>query len=399
MTELPCWSVHLILSGGPLVAWSYTVGVWGMYAAAHEFSWGSRLPQVLGRTSWLVASIASSIGLCQSEKQSLLAILPLSFVFVGGSAVLCHRTRMHDVVGIDKAPFYGSRHLEHKVVLCTGANSGIGKETTAQLASMGATVYLLCRSPSRAQQAVDLILKHHSQTILPSQLKIVALDLGDLSSIRNSLQGNLRDIKVDILVNNAGIMLGTKTMSKDGYELMMQANHLGHFLLTNMLLSKGALAKDARILNLTSSTHKLANSSGFDFGDMMCESQRKYTLFGQYAQSKLANILFTKELVRRHPDIQTYAVHPGIVRTNVTSSLPSWMQIADKMFAWIVATMQKRPEEGAYSTVLCAAGPLDTLPANGSYIVNCEAQAPASAAESVEDAKQLWEVSRKLVDL
>lgn len=397
MSSLPFWLTHLFLVSGPVVAWCYAVCVWVMYSLAHESTWSSKIPSLLGRTSCLVASLACSIELCQAKQSSLVTVLPLSVLFWIVSVVLCRWTRVYDVVGVAKAPFYGSKHLVHKNVLITGANSGIGKETTIQLASMGATIYLLCRSISRAQQAVDDILKQHSSSIQPSQLIIVALDLGDLSSIRAAIE-TLKDLKVHVLINNAGLMMGTKTITNDRMELMMQANHLGHFLLTRLLIERNQLAKDARILNLTSSTYKLVDK-GFDFSDMMCESTRKYTLFGQYAQTKLANILFSKELARRYPNYSVFAVHPGLVRTNVTSNMPLIMQKLNSIFAWFVASMQKKPEHGAYSNVFCAAGPIEELPPTGSYIVNCKAQTITKAADSPHDAKRLWTMSDKLVGL
>ncbi len=304
---------------------------------------------------------------------------------------------MYDVIGASEAPFFGSKHLQEKNVLITGANSGIGKETTIQLASMGATVYLLCRSTTRAQEAVDDIMQQHSFKIQPAQLKVVVMDLGDFASIRKAVD-NLKGLKIHILINNAGLMMGTKTITKDGIELMMQANHLGHFLLTRLLLERNQLATKARILNLTSSTYKLAEK-GFDFSDMMCETTRKYTLFGQYAQTKLANILFSKELALRYPNHPVFAVHPGLVRTNVTSHMPWILQMLNSMFAWFIASMQKKPEHGAYSSVLCAAGPLDQLPPSGSYIVNCKPQTLTKEADSPHDAKRLWTISDKLVGL
>eukprot|EP00934_Nitzschia_sp_Nitz4_P000175 Nitzschia sp. Nitz4//scaffold452_size12107//9473//10669//NITZ4_008999-RA/size12107-processed-gene-0.1-mRNA-1//1//CDS//3329552265//175//frame0 len=398
MPELPCWSVHLMLDSGPVVAFGYSVGVWFMYSMAHEFTWTSRVPQVLGRASWLVSSVATSIGVCNAGS-SLSLGLPLCAAFGVGSAVLCRWTRVCDVVGVPEAPYFGSRHMQHKNVLITGANSGIGKETVIQLASMGATVYLLCRSAKRAQEAVDSILNEHAQTIEPSQLKVVTMDLGDFASIRKAVDEDLKDIKVDVLINNAGLMMGSRTLSKDGHEMMMQANHFGHFLLANLIQAKHLFAKDARVINLTSSTHKLVNQTGFDFDDMMCEGSRSYSLFFQYAHSKLANILFTKQWIREFPEYAAFAVHPGLVRTNVTSNMPWLLQFLNKMFAWIVGSMQKRPSEGAYSSVLCATAPLEQLPPPGSYIVNCKAEPLSNVAESTHDAERLWQVSKELVGL
>jgi len=419
-----CWLIHVLLGTGPTVAWLYAVNVWIMYSMAHECTWGSKLHKIMGRTSLVGASFAISMGLCGRRSSSDpwvvgTTILPLTVASVVVSVMLCRWTRFYDVVGVTKAPYYGPHHLQGKNVLITGANSGIGKETCQQLAAMGATVYLACRSTSRAQEAVNDILKQqqqlrHNNSIEASQLKIVAMDLGDLQSVRDAVlrdDGPLKDVpKIDILVNNAGLMMGTRTMSKDGMELMMQANHLGHYLLTRLLLPK--LSDDARIINVTSSTYQLVQDSGFDFDDIMCSKTRKYTLFGQYAQTKLANILFTKELAKRYPHWKVYAVHPGLVRTNVTSNMPWILQTLNAMFAWFVASMQKTPPQGAYSNVWCASAPLShpatpfpsttndrPLPPSGSYIVNCQAQAVTNAGNSANDAERLWNVSEQLVGL
>jgi len=394
--SLDCWLTHALLIMGPFVAWLYGVSVWIMYSLSHECTWGSKLYKLAVRTSFKIGAIAISVGLCRSDQTSFTTVVPLIVVSISGSILLCRWTRIHDVVGVTKAPFYGSRHLHGKTVLITGANSGIGKEATQQLANMGATVYLACRSMSRAQDAVDDILKRQPN-IDPSQLKIIPLDLGNLQSIRKAIEGPLKELStLDILINNAGLMMATRTMTKDGMEMMMQANHLGHYLLTRLLLKK--LSNDARIINVTSSTHHLVQD-GFDFEDVMCSKTRTYTLFGQYAQTKLANILFSKELAKRYPHWKVYAVHPGLVRTNVTSNMPWILQAGNATFAWYVASLQKTPPQGAYSIVLCATAPTTDLPPSGSYIVNCEAQAPTKAADSITDAERLWTYSEQVVGL
>jgi NAD(P)-dependent dehydrogenase (short-subunit alcohol dehydrogenase family) len=312
---MSCLAAHTVIIFGPALAFLYTVSVVSTYAASHECTWSSKTLTVSVRLAILVASVAASVGLCQADRSSG-AIAPIGAVFMGVSVYLLYQTRVIDVIG-GPVPNFSPQHLKNKVVVITGANTGIGKETASQLAQMGATVVMACRSKARAEQALEDIRKTSSVPLESNQLIFVPLDLGDFSSIREAvdilLLKNLN--KIDIVINNAGVMMGTKTKSKDGYELMMQANHLGHFLWTQLLLPH--LQKDARIVCVTSSTHAYAKG-GFDFEDMFCDNQRTYTLFGQYAQTKLANILHAKELSRRHPSFQVFAVHPGIVRTDVT---------------------------------------------------------------------------------
>jgi NAD(P)-dependent dehydrogenase (short-subunit alcohol dehydrogenase family) len=191
-------------------------------------------------------------------------------------------------------------------------------------------------------------------------------------------------------------MMGRQSFSKDGYELMMQANHLGHYLLTSLLLDPTKFSKPPRrIINLTSCTYGMA-APGFDFNDVSC-SAKPYTLFGQYSQTKLANILHVQELKRKHPHIFVYAVHPGIVRTNVTSNMQWYLRIPNDVFGFLVKTMQKTPTEGAYSTVSVAASPMSELPPTGSYIVNCQPHPLLDFATSSEDAAKLWNISHELV--
>lgn len=348
------------------------------------------------------------------------------------SGYLVIQTRKHDVVGVSRPPYFGLRAMQHRVVLVTGANSGVGKETARQLAAMGATVVLLCRNATKAQDAMNDIVeeqKHQSARIKirKEQLIFVPLDLSDFASIHKAVdairillegyrvtasQADSKESKVvDILVNNAGLMMGHKTLSKhDRLEMMMQANHLGHFLLTRLLIDQGLMNMErGRILNLTSSTYQFS-TSGFDFEDMFCNGKRKYTLFGQYSMTKLANILFSKELERRYNGkLLVYAIHPGIVRTNVTSNMQWFWRLPNDIFAVFVMAIQKTSAEGAYSSVFCAAAPVPEavastndslqLPPSGSYILNCRAYPTATTLICTKDAKKLWEVSEKLVSL
>ena len=222
--------------------------------------------------------------------------------------------------------------------------------------------------------------------------------------------------------------MGTQSTTEDGLETMMQANHLGHFLLTKLLLQKGLLKttgtitdpanEPSRVIILTSSTFRYtASTTGFDFDDPLCsKNHRKYTLFGQYSMTKLANLLTARELARRYnagrggtpidatnSSLAVFAVHPGIVRTNIPSNMTFFYRFFNQAFGWIVASLQKTPEEGAYSTVYAAATPLGRIPFStqaGAYVVNC---VPDEAGPYVDgpagslDATRLWEWSEEMV--
>ncbi|KAG7341443.1 short chain dehydrogenase/reductase oxidoreductase [Nitzschia inconspicua] len=424
------WLSMPLLSLGPFLALLYTICVWLTYAINGEIPWSSKGTAMSIRLSLLVVSVAIALGLCHQTtidkqdnvNQSILnsnntwsiLVLAVATILLGGISVYCMvQTRQNDVVGISKVPFYGSQSLKGKLILITGANNGIGKETAHQLALMGATVVLLCRSVSRAESAVQELLQRSttSNNISKQQFVIIPLDLGDFASIHAAVKifkDRFPNQTVDVLINNAGLMMGNPTLSNDGLELMMQANHLGHFLLTKLLLDQKLLpvannsGSPSRVINLTSSTYTMSHSrGGFDFQDMFCDKGiRPYTLFGQYSMTKLANILFTKQLSRKYEtqSLQVFAVHPGIVRTNVTSNMNWYWRIPNDLFAIFVAMLQKTPAEGAYSTVFVAAAPEADLPPSGSYIVNCQAHPTLAIANSLEDAQQLWKVSEELVN-
>jgi NAD(P)-dependent dehydrogenase (short-subunit alcohol dehydrogenase family) len=382
-----CLLAYILPTVAPAIALLYIICVWGTYAYMKDYPWTAKLGRISLRLGVLVGATASSIGMCEASSNANNETLPTSaIVFVGLlftsiSAYFIYHTRVHDVVG-SLPPRWNAKWMQGKVVLITGANTGIGKETAAQLASMGATVIMACRSQARAEKAMEDIRRSSKVFLKENQLLFLPLDLGDFQSIRQAVK-KLEELKLgslDVLINNAGVMMGTKTMSKDGIELMMQANHLGHFLLTNLLLPK-LEQHNSRVLTLSSSTHRFAHE-GFDFDDMVCDNTRKYTLFGQYAMTKLANILFTKELARRHDKIWAVAVHPGIVRTDVTRNMPWYLRYPNLMFAYCVVTLQKTPSEGAYCSVYCAAS--DKPPKSGSYVANCAEEAPVQCAESLE---------------
>jgi NAD(P)-dependent dehydrogenase (short-subunit alcohol dehydrogenase family) len=290
--------------------------------------------------------------------------------------------------------------MRGKLVLVTGANTGIGLETVRRLVKEGARVIMACRSEEKAYEAMEAIKEYHFKRRLlidDSQLIFLSLDLADFDSVRKAAKTVLdMNLPLYCLINNAGIMMAEKKLSKDGNELCMQANHLGHYLLTRLLLSNILETPGARILNVTSSTYALANK-GMDFDDLMCDKTRHYSLFGQYAQSKLANILFTKELAKRHDKLRCYAIHPGLVRTDVVRNMPPLLYYPNLVFGFILATLQKTPEQGAYTSIWAAC--TDNPPLNGSYLVNSKVSATNALATDEVQAAKLWDISETLVGI
>lgn len=313
--------------------------------------------------------------------------------------------------------------LENRVVMVTGANAGIGRETARQLVGAGATVIMACRNEDRAKGAMEDIirsfevksgavdgretpaLKSRSQEVR-ERLIFLPLDVSDVSSVRNGVQLFL-DMKLPlhVLINNAGIMMGERVTTSNGWELTMAANHLGHFLLTNLLLPVLQQQEDARVVILTSSTYELSKE-GIDLNDLNC-ANKKYTCFSQYSQSKLANILMGVELTRRETErvgdestgaVMVHLVHPGIVRTDVVKNMMWYFRYPNIMFGFILQTLQKTPEAGAYTSVFCATD--ETLRRKGGeYYINSEATALMQCGRDTEAAKGLWELSSRLVEL
>lgn len=283
------------------------------------------------------------------------------------------------VAYIGKQFFNGGRYdddpdLSGKVAVITGGNSGIGKETAIRLATLGARVLIACRNPEKGEGAVRDIVNAVSPSSSaaspvegasskksngpPPQVESLVMDLSDLKSIdRFATELNKRVDKVDILVNNAGVMaVSNLERTKDGFERQLGVNHLGHFHLTNRLfdlLLKGAATRDgARIVNVASEAHRFG---GLDLQDPNYLT-REYKKWEAYGQSKLANILFTRELHRRLAEkgmekkVLAVCCHPGVVRTELgrylIDDIPSVGKVALAPVALAGWYFTKSPKQG-----------------------------------------------------
>ncbi|KAK5649693.1 hypothetical protein RI129_000722 [Pyrocoelia pectoralis] len=273
--------------------------------------------------------------------------------------------------------------LNTKTAIVTGSNTGIGKVTAKEFYKRGARVVMACRNREKANQAVNDIKKSCAQEDQVGELLVADLDLTNLKSIRNCAQSLLNDEKqINILVNNAGIMMCPKSETSDGFETQFGTNHLGHFLFTLLLLPV---------------------VGRINFDDLNFE-RSNYSAFGAYSQSKLANILFTKELARRLEEnciynVSTYSVHPGVISTELGRYLDkTYFMGLSKIIRLSMRPFFKSAEEGAQTIIYCAISP-DAGNETGLYYYNCEAIKPSAAAESIEDAKELWEASKKLLKL
>ena len=273
-----------------------------------------------------------------------------------------------------------------RTFLVTGANSGIGYEAALVLAGKGARVLLGCRDAARAEAAMAAIRHAHSQ----ADLGFVALDLGDLASVRSAAAQVER---IDVLVNNAGVMRPPLGYTKDGFELQFGINHLGHFALAGLLLDKLAQGNAPRVVTVASIAHK---RGGIDFANL--DGKQGYSRSAFYSQSKLANLLFMAELDRRlraaGSPILSVACHPGISGTELgrSSRIEHYaMKAANLLF--------HRPEQAALPTLLAATGPQVQ---GGDYYGPqgwLEASGPVgpahrtAAARDADTARRLWDVS------
>jgi NAD(P)-dependent dehydrogenase (short-subunit alcohol dehydrogenase family) len=286
--------------------------------------------------------------------------------------------------------------LAGKTALVTGATTGLGLETARALASAGATVILGARTEEKAEAAKATILER----VPGAALEHVLLDLTSLASIREAAANVLaRHDRLDLLVNNAGVMFTPFERTADGFELQFGTNHLGHFLLTALLMPALTQAAPSRIVNLSSGGHR---ASDIVWDDPNYET-RAYDKFESYGQSKTANILFTRELERRFgPNgVHAYAVHPGMIATELGRHMTGDDRhtLAEKFKASPTGTrpQHKTVEQGAATSVWAATAPeLDS--AGGAYLADAEiSDDDAPWTRDADAAARLWALSEELV--
>jgi len=277
-----------------------------------------------------------------------------------------------------------------RTVLITGGNAGIGKESAVALATAGAEVVFTSRDATRGADARAEIRTRSGN----DAVTVMAVDLASLASVRDFAARWADDHDhLDVLVNNAGLVLGSRRETEDGYEMTFQVNHLGPFLLTQLLQDQLVAGKGARVVNVASDAHKTARR-GLDFDDL--QSTGRYRSFKVYGQTKLANILFTRELARRWNDtgVTANAVHPGFVAS-------SFGRDGDTGRMGDIAMRVVRPfalnaEQGARTQVYVASAPeLDGI--TGGYWVKSAPATPSAAAQDDAAAARLWEISEQLV--
>lgn len=293
--------------------------------------------------------------------------------------------------------YNGKYRLDDKVVIITGANTGIGKEVAKDLARRGARVILACRNLVEANKAADEIKQITGGGQGCSTVIVKHLDLASLSSVRRFV----KDIKnseerLDILINNAGVYHCPYWKTEDGFEMQFGVNHLGHFLLTNLLLPLLKKSSQSRVITVSSEIYRRGI---INFQDI--NSENAYDHKKSYMQSKLANILFSRELAKRvqGTGITTYSLNPGIVRTNITRYI--WLQkpfLRPIFYLYLKAPLFKDAEYGAQTIIYCAVEKSLEYE-SGKYYSDCARKQLSGQALDDGLAKKLWEMSEQMVGL
>ena len=275
-------------------------------------------------------------------------------------------------------------------VIVTGANTGIGLETAAGLAVKGATVVLTARDAAKGEAALETIRSRDTAV----DVTLMELDLASLSNVRKFANEVLsRFERLHVLVNNAGLVLDKRTETEDGFETMFQVNHLGPFLLTNLLLDRLKASAPARIVNVASVAHR-GNTINFD----ELRSEKGFRGLRGYGQTKLCNILFTRELARRLEGIgvTANALHPGTVRTGFGREGDTRWIFA--LGIRLAAPFFLSAAKGARTSIYLASSP-EVEGKTGGYWARCKPSAASAAATDDEAARRLWQLSAEFVGL
>lgn len=291
-----------------------------------------------------------------------------------------------------------TKKLDGKLVVITGANTGIGKETVKDLAKRGARVIMCCRDLTKAEEAAKDIRKESGSDLV----EIMQLDLASLKSVRKCAETLIeKEDKIDILINNAGIMMCPDWKTEDGFDMQMGTNHFGHFLFTEKVLpllrKSAASGEHPRIVIVSSLAHTAARN-GIDFDDINYE--KNFDSMQAYAQSKLANVLHCKELAKRleNTGISVYSLHPGVINTELGrhfyAKFPKFCLPFFKCTQWCIKT----PYHGAQTTLYCCLE--DKIEGeSGNYYSDCARKDASAQGQDAEAAKKLWELSEKMVGL
>jgi NAD(P)-dependent dehydrogenase (short-subunit alcohol dehydrogenase family) len=279
-----------------------------------------------------------------------------------------------------------SRPWTEKTVVVTGATEGIGLVTAKEIAKRGARVVIVGRNPEKTSARAEEVKAFAGH----DRVEFALADFSKQSSIR-ALGKDLRSRldRLDVLVNNAGAINEVRQTTEDGYELTFAANHLGYFLLTEELLELLKKSAPARVVNVASEAHR---GGAMNFEDL--QGEKSFSGFKAYNQSKLANILFTRELAKRlaGTGVTANCLHPGVIASGFGRNSEGWVGALARTFSFLLST----PESGAKTQIFLATSEA-VEGVTGKYFDSCKEKTPSKGARNDADAAKLWEISEKLV--
>ena len=278
------------------------------------------------------------------------------------------------------------RSMQGKNVMITGPTEGIGRATALALAERGARLHLLCRNPNKADALRDELVSKHEEI----DVELYLADLGNLDEVRQVARTFVeRHEPLDVLINNAGVINTRRILLDNGQEQMFAVNHLGHFLLTSMLLDALKRAEQGRVVVVASEAYRFCR--GIRFDDLQWNTG--FSAFPTYGHSKLANILFTRELATRLEGTRVTAnsLHPGGVRSQLGAQ-NTWY--AGRILA-LVKPFLRTAEKGAETSVYLATSD-DVRTTSGQYFYDCKPKKTKPSARDTDAARRLWTLSERL---
>lgn len=296
------------------------------------------------------------------------------------------------IVQLLKGKCYSTASLEGKTIIVTGANTGIGFETALDFAGRKGRVILACRNKERGEKAKEKITELTGN----SNVIVKLIDLSSMSSVRKFVEEFVKEEKqLDILVNNAAVTGMAKTMTDEGLEYSHAANYFGPFLLTNLLLDMLKKSPGSRIVNVSSIVNMFGKA---DCGNLNGE---RYNIALMYYNTKLLNILFTKELARRldGTGVTTYCLHPGSVRTELLRNIPVYVRVPMQLLGLLFF---KTCKEGAQTTIYCSVSE-DVKGESGKYYMDCkDYEHTIYISKQAYDeglCKKVWEITERFTKL
>ena len=280
-------------------------------------------------------------------------------------------------------------NLQGKVCLITGATNGIGEEAAKQIALMGAEIVFIARSPAKAEE-----LKQSLKSLTGRESTSIIADLSSQEEVKRAASEFLSMNKpLNILLNNAGIMNTSRKETVDGLEEVFSVNHLAYYSFTLMLMNKLIESSPSRVVNVASGSHMFVKDMNFD--DL--QSEKEYKTMQVYGRSKLANILFTRELAERlkGKGVTVNCLHPGFVNTGIGSNNSPTM---GRILMTLARPFSRKTDKGAETSIYLCVSP-EVENETGEYFYDCKKEKISAAASDKENATKLWEVSSKLTGI